>query len=220
MIVYRKLLPTELNDYRAHLLRLDGSDRRARFLAPADDACIGRHVEGLDPAYTVLIGAFINGVIRGAVELVGSENGGMSTVELAVSIERPFQNTGAGTQLVRQAVLVAQNRGIKHISMLCLRQNKRMQAICRKLNGLLDFDEADVMCDIKVAAPSQFTYFDELINDGFAMMGSALGPLDRRKSQPVETPPAAASTPLLPATQTGVPPALGRGMTVPPCGLV
>ena len=158
--------------------------------------------------------------MRGAVELVGSKAGGMSTVELAVSIERPFQNTGAGTQLVRQAMLVAQNRGIKQISMLCLRQNKRMQSICRKLNGLLDFDEADVMCDIKVAAPSQFTYLDELVNDGFAMMGSALGPLDRRKPEPVETPAAAASSPLLPAAQTGVPPALGRGFTVPPCGLV
>ena len=221
MIVYRKLLPTELLNYRAHLLRLDNNDRRARFLAPADDICIRKHVDGLDPAYTILLGGFINGVMRGAVELVGSKDSGMSAVELAVSIERSFQNTGAGTQLVRQAVLVAQNRGIKRINMLCLRQNKRMQAICRKLNGLLDFDEADVMCDIKVAAPSQFTYFDELVNDGFAMMGAALGPLDRRKPHAVETPSVTtASTPLLPAAQTGASPVPGRGVTVPPCGLV
>jgi GNAT superfamily N-acetyltransferase len=217
MIVYRKLLPSELADYCAHLLRLDPQDRRARFLAPTDDATIKAHVGELDPSHTIVLGGFINGVMRGAVELVGSKADGMKAVELAVSIERSFQNTGAGTQLVRQAVLIAQNRGIRRIAMLCLRQNKRMQAICKKLNGLLDFDEADVMCDIKVAAPSQCTFVNEMVNDGLAVMGTALSQWGRKAPEPIGERPAVAS-PLPPPAAAGVPPTAARRAAAGPCG--
>lgn len=216
MIVYRKLLATELPDYCAHLLRLDANDRRARFLAPTDDGAIARHVDGLDPATTIILGGFINGVMRGAVELVGdpkaaAPKSGMDAVELAVSIERPFQNTGAGSQLVRHAVELAQTRGIQRINMLCLRQNKRMQAICKKLNGLLDYDEADVMCDIKVARPARAA--EEAANAGIAA-ADRKSQWGRREPEPIGDRPAAAA---LPPAAAGLPRTAIQRTAVGPC---
>lgn len=161
MVVYRKLLPSELPDYCEHLLRLEPRDRRARFLTPTEDQIIRGHVGRLDLPWTIIIGAFFDGVLRGAVELTGSPREGMDRVELAVSVERPLQNTGAGTELVRRAVLAAQNRGIKYIRLICLLENRRMQAICRKMKGLLDYDDADVVCDIKVMPPTHVSLLEE-----------------------------------------------------------
>ena len=172
MVVYRKLITPELPSYCEHLLRLDPRDRRARFLALTSDDEIRRHCNALDLPWTILIGAYQDGAIRGAVELVGCPLAGMHEVELAVSVERSFQNTGAGTELVRQAVLVAQNRGIRRIKMICLQQNRRMQAICKRLHGLLDYDEADVMCDIKVAAATRQTLWQESLEHGLPTVGA------------------------------------------------
>lgn len=174
MVVYRKLIMPELPSYCEHLLRLDPRDRRARFLMPSSDEVIRKHCRSLDLPWTILIGAFKNGSIQGAVELVGSPLDGMEQVELAVSVERSFQNTGAGTELVRQAVLVAQNRQIRRIKMICLKENRRMQSICKKLHGLLDYDEADVMCDLKVAAATRQTLWQEQLEQGLPAMGAVV----------------------------------------------
>lgn len=191
MVVYRKLITPELPAYCEHLLRLDPRDRRARFLTLTTDEVIRHHCRSLDLPWTILVGAFRDGVMRGAVELVGSPFDGMNVVELAVSVERTFQNTGAGTELVRQAVLVAQNRSIRRIKMICLQENRRMQAICKKLHGLLDYDEADVMCDIKVAAATRQTLWQEQLEQHSL---PTMGVLARRPC-----PPCAPRPPAIPA---------------------
>ena len=43
MPVIRKILPTELPQYRAHLLRLDRADRYARFTGTLSDEAVERH---------------------------------------------------------------------------------------------------------------------------------------------------------------------------------
>lgn len=173
MPIYRKLWPIEIPAYRDHLLRLDETDRLARFLAPTPDSVIRRHVGATDLPWTLMIGAFIDGILRGVVELRGSRDDNMRSVELAVSVERAFQNTGAGSELVRRAVLAARNRSVREITMICLPQNRRMQRICGKLKGLLDFDEADVVGKIAVESHSQFSLWQELAGDGVAL-GAAL----------------------------------------------
>ena len=173
MPLYRKLWPIETPAYRDHLLRLDETDRLARFLAPTPDSVIRRHVGETDLPWTLMIGAFIDGILRGVVELRGSRHDNMRHVELAVSVERAYQNTGAGSELVRRAILVARNRSVREISMFCLPTNRRMQRICRKLKGLLDFDEADVVGKIAVEPHSQLSMLQELTGDGLAL-GAAL----------------------------------------------
>jgi GNAT superfamily N-acetyltransferase len=182
MVVYRKLLPTELPDYCEHLLRLDPRDRRSRFLAPTEDRVIRGHIGRLDLPWTIIIGAFVDGVLRGAVELVGSPEEGMDRVELAVSVERAVQGTGAGTHLVRRAVLAARNRGIRYIKLICLLENRRMQAICRKMRGLLDYDADDVVCDIKVVPPTDMSVMEEAYLEGLAQGNMVLAYAPTRRT--------------------------------------
>ena len=173
MQIYRKLWPIEIAAYRDHLLRLDETDRIARFLAPTPDSVIRRHVDTIDLPWTLMIGAFIDGTLRGVVELCGSRADNMRCVELAVSVERAFQNTGAGSELVRRAVLAARNRSIRQVTMVCLPRNRRMQRICGKMKGLLDFDEADVVGQIAVEPRSQLSQLQELAGDSLAL-GAAM----------------------------------------------
>ena len=170
---------------------------------PTSNDIIEKHCRSLDLPWTILIGAFEDGVIRGAVELVGAPSDGMDQVELAVSVERSFQNTGAGTGLVRQAVLVAQNRNIRRIKMICLQENRRMQSICKKLHGLLDYDEADVMCDLKVAAATRQTLWQEQLQQGLPTMGAVVARRPRAPCAPhphcAPQSPCAPRTPCAPA---------------------
>ncbi len=69
---------------------------------------------------------------------------------------------------MRRAVLAAQNRGIKYIRLICLLGNRRMQAICRRMKGLLDYDDADVVCDIKVMAPTPVSFVEEAMDQDVA----------------------------------------------------
>ena len=177
MILYRTLLAGELQRYRNHLLRLDGVDRRSRFLVPTSDPIIETHCDGLGRGWSMTIGAFKEGVLRGAVELVG--DGRSDIVELAVSVEAEVQNDGVGTELVRRAVLSARNRGIKRITMVCLRDNRRMQRICRKIDGILDFDE-DVIGDVMLKPADAMSVWQEWMLSGVA----AWAVVARRISRP------------------------------------
>ncbi len=175
MVIYRKLMPSEWSEYRAHLLRLNEKDRRARFLVPVSDATIIHHVEHLDPGWSVVIGAFIDGMLRGAVELCGGPREGRELVELAVSVELEAQGQGVGTELVRRAVLFAQNRSIKRIILLCLLENRRMQYITRKCTGTLDLDAADVIGEIGVPPPNAVSMWQEAFNEHSAAVIALVG---------------------------------------------
>lgn len=174
MVVFRKILPAEIPAYRDHLLRLNERDRRSRFLTAASDETIRSHCSSLDWFNTIIIAAFIDGELRGAVELTGVPGQTMRHVELAVSVELPWQNTGTGSELVRRALLVSQNRSVHRVTMICLRENRRMQYIARKNGCTLDFDDADVMGDVLVPPPTHISVLMEMMQDGVAVFGSVL----------------------------------------------
>lgn len=168
MVVYRKILPAELPDYRDHLLRLNTVDRQSRFHGAVSPDAIDEHCRKLDWLKTVLFGCFFDGVLRGAVELCASPTDWLERAELAVSVEGTLQNGGIGTELVRRALVVAQNRSIRRVTLICLLDNRRMQKIVRKLNGQLDFDASDVLGDIELPRPNQISLLQEMIDDGTA----------------------------------------------------
>lgn len=165
---YRKLVPVELPDYRDHLLRLTLPDRQSRFHCAITPLTIAEHCSKLDWFKTIVIGFFMDGVLRGAVELCASSPQWLDGVELAVSVEGTLQNGGVGTELVRRALVVAQNRSLRHVTLICLIHNRRMQKIVRKLHGRLDFDVTDVLGDIELPQPTQLSLLQEMIDDGAA----------------------------------------------------
>jgi hypothetical protein len=68
-IEIRVLSPCSIEDYHAHLLRLDIADRRLRFADECDDRGIDGHCLRLLSAQAIVIGGYVEGTLRAAVEI-------------------------------------------------------------------------------------------------------------------------------------------------------
>lgn len=168
MRVYRKLLPAELSAWRDHLQRLAPGSRQARFSGGVSDAYIDAYCRRVEWLGTMLIGAFVDGTLRGLAELRWLEPGTGWRAELAVTVEDAWQDQGLGTELLRRAIVHARNRGVKSLYMICLTDNRRMQAIARKFEGQLIFEGSQVEADIVVPFPTQLSLLAEVLGDGVA----------------------------------------------------
>ncbi|CAO3446692.1 GNAT family N-acetyltransferase [Azospirillum largimobile] len=174
MPVIRKIMPTELPQYRAHLLRLDRADRYARFTGTLSDEAVERHCAAIDWGRTVLLGAFENGVLRGVVELCGDRILWPDQAEFGISVESELQGKGVGSTLVRRILTVARNRGIRHVHMMCLAGNVRMRALARRFGGRLALDGGEVAALFELPPPNQFSLALEALEDGSGAFNSIL----------------------------------------------
>ncbi|ANC91890.1 N-acetyltransferase [Azospirillum humicireducens] len=174
MPVIRKIMPTELPQYRAHLLRLDRGDRHARFTGTLSDEAVERHCAAIDWGRTVLLGAFEDGVLRGAVELCGDRILWPDQAEFGISVESGLQGKGVGSTLVRRILTVARNRGIRHVHMMCLAGNVRMRALARRFGGRLALDSGEVAALFELPPPNQFSLALEALEDGSGAFNSIL----------------------------------------------
>lgn len=106
----RALAPHELEHFLAHLMRLDFTTRALRFAAGVDDHFILSHCLTRLTGAGFVVGAFVDGTLRGAceVDLGGDE----PTGELAFSVEKPFRRQGLGHGLMAAAVAEARRRGL------------------------------------------------------------------------------------------------------------
>ena len=53
-----------------------------------------------------------------------------------MTVEDRWQDQGLGTELLRRAIVHARNRGLKSLYMICLTDNRRMQAIAGLSGGI------------------------------------------------------------------------------------
>ncbi len=174
MPVYRKLLPAEHHRYPGHLLRLDRNDRYARFTGTVSDSVVERHCARLDWGLTTIVGCFHQGELRGAVELCTDRLIWPNHAELAISVEKPFQEQGVGSALVRRALTIARNRRIERVHMLCLPDNRRMRALARRFGGTMEVDGGEVAIAIALPPPNQFSIGLEAMEDGAGAVGAIL----------------------------------------------
>ena len=94
--------------------------------------------------------------------------------EAAFSVEPAWQNRGIGNELMGRVVRSARNRGVRHLLMSCLAENRKIQAIARKHHAELTFELGDVIGTI---APDQATYLSQLeesLGDEFDFMIAVL----------------------------------------------
>jgi hypothetical protein len=106
----RKLSSTELEDYRIHLLRLDSKSRHARFGWAMDDSGINAHCLKLAAQQAFVIGAYIDGVLRGGAELW--PNFATKRAELVFCVEENFRRQGLSKALIKYAIQEMQTVGI------------------------------------------------------------------------------------------------------------
>jgi len=94
----RVLGPTAMEDYHAHLLRLD---RTSRFPG-TDDRGIDAHCLNLIAAGAILIGAYVKGVMRAAAEIVPDRSA--RRAEAAITVENGFEERGFERELTEKII--------------------------------------------------------------------------------------------------------------------
>ena len=95
---FRVLEPTAIEDYHAHLGRLD---RRSRFPG-IDDRSIDAHCLNLVASGAILIGAYVDGVMRAAAEIVPDRTA--RHAEAAITVENGYQDNGFDRELTARVI--------------------------------------------------------------------------------------------------------------------
>jgi GNAT superfamily N-acetyltransferase len=174
----RKLLASEHEKVRDHLLRLSPADRRLRFLGYVGDDFIVAHSEKVFAAGGIILGCFVRGMLCAVGEL--HHDGTYQVAEVAITVEQSVQNCGIGTELLRRLVEIARNRAIKTLHCFCLLDNKRAQKIARKLGGVLQWVDGAVKADIIQPWPNYWSLLGEVLADGQAVLHAWWGePVER-----------------------------------------
>lgn len=172
MAQIRKMLPAEAPLLSDHLLRLDPEDRRLRFGGMLlRDEGVRRYVASIDWTHSWHVGFIHQGALRAVVQLsVPREGLGLLApipwqrpggAEFAVSVEKAWQRMGIATRLMAQAVVVARNRNVRDLYMLCLPENEPMRRLARKVGIRLVFADGEITGHVDLPAPDQLTVFAE-----------------------------------------------------------
>ncbi|WP_207484474.1 GNAT family N-acetyltransferase [Arenibaculum pallidiluteum] len=172
MHVFRKLLPAERSKLRDHLLRLSAPDRLLRFSGTIGDASVAAYCDSLDWGSGHVVGVFVDGVLRGVADLRLESGFLPSWGEIALSVETPWQKQGVGTELMRYALVVARNRGVRKVLCICRPENLPMQRLARKFGATLRREEDEVIADIPVPVGTYLTLCAEAATEGLGLVGA------------------------------------------------
>ena len=170
----RRLHSADFPAFRRHFKRLDMETRRARFGAPVNDDFIDSYVSSAHRPGNIVFGAFADGEIRASAELRGLDHVAESAAEAAFTIERCAQEIGLGSLLMDRIITAAQNRQIRQIHMMCLRDNDRMKRLARKFGARLQIASDNVTGNITPSSPSVVSVFDEVWHDAAGYVSAVL----------------------------------------------
>ena len=168
--VFRKLWPQDADAHTTHLLRLDPEQRAFRFGHVVGDEWIARYCASTDWARSLTLGCWIAGDLRGVMELKMVDPVWPRHAEVALSVEHAFEGRGIGTELFQRGLLIARNRGISRIHMLCLPENHRVQRIVRKLRPRVAQSGDQLECEIDLTLPNPLSLAAEVCDDGYALV--------------------------------------------------
>jgi len=101
--------PSAIEDYHAHLLRLD---RTSRFPG-SDDRSIDTHCLGLVDCGAILIGAYVKGIMRAAAEIVPDRTA--RRADAAITIEDGFNDRGLDREITARIVDEARRHHINDV---------------------------------------------------------------------------------------------------------
>ena len=164
-VEYRKLWPTELDLFRAHLLRLDPETRRMRFGRGVGDAFLETYCNTAYSLNSLVYGCFVDGTLRAVSELRLLTDTWPFEAELAFSVEDPWQDSGIGTELMGRALRAARNRGIGRLYMICLPENGRMRKVAKKYDALLAWKPGEIEGNLYPPFPDYFSVLHEFLDD-------------------------------------------------------
>jgi GNAT superfamily N-acetyltransferase len=167
---FRRLWAADHRQLRDHLMRLEPEDRLLRFGGQINDAQIASYADGFDWGSGAAIGYLVDGELRGLGELKPIAGSQSAAAETALSVERLWQNQGVGTELLRRLIVVARNRSIRTLHMICLLENGKVLRLVRKLGATLTFDQGEVEARFPLPWPNQLTLLLELLDEAGAVL--------------------------------------------------
>lgn len=171
---YRKLTYIDLPAVERHLLRLTPGDRQQRFSAALTDEAIRAFCRRLSLFDNLLLGAFVEGELRGLAQLSFGTPPWQGEGELAVSVEGSWQHRGIGGELARRSVILASNRGVRAIEMICMIENGPMRHIALRLDGKLIYLGSQAESRIELAPPSGLSFLAEALSDAHGAYGGLI----------------------------------------------
>lgn len=167
--IIRRLTVLDEAAARAHLQRLSPADRRLRFGGSVSDVFLETYARSLFEQGHLTLGYEVGDAIHGLGELVAMP-AGHADAEIALSVEATARNRGVGTALLRRLLLMARNRSVATVRILCLRDNSAMQALARKVDADLHYDSGEVVGRLHPVEPSAFSVGAETTQDGTAVL--------------------------------------------------
>ena len=170
----RKLWDVEADAYRDHLLRLDAESRRNRFSGCIADEAIRSFAGTVLGPNVIIHGFFVDGVLRGAADLHVARPLSLRVAEAAFSIEKPWQGRGVGSTLFERTRLSARNRGVKHLQISCLPQNRAMQQLARKFEAQFAIDYDTVVGTIDNPNATPLSVAQEALVDGYSVAAACV----------------------------------------------
>ncbi|MCB4771705.1 GNAT family N-acetyltransferase [Ancylobacter sp. Lp-2] len=184
--VIRKIVPAERQMFLDHLLRLDPLSRFMRFGGVVSDAALTRHAARAVEGDKLLVGFFHEGELRAVAELhpLPKKPGKPVAAEAAFSVERDWQGKGVGSALMRQLVLLAQNRGIEDLEVVFLPQNGRMKSIALRHEADFSLDETEMVGHLRTPPATPISWLREMIGDVSAVFSAAFELQDRMLPRP------------------------------------
>lgn len=140
-----------------------------RFCGHVSDGAISAYCERIDWSKTTILGCFVDREMRGVAELVLTQLAIPGNAEIALTVEKPFQDQGFGTELLRRTLVLARNRYVATVYMVCLLENRKIQHIARKFEASLVTHGREVEGKIWPPWPSWLSFIEEAAADGHAL---------------------------------------------------
>lgn len=169
----RRLLASESYLLRDHLTRLDPEARHRRFGHDVSDTFIANYAAHAGDFGNVTFGYFVDGEVRAVAEL-RPDALMRDRAEVAFSVERPFTNRGIATQLMGRIIRTARNRGLRHLILVCMPDNAKMQAIARHYGADLQIEDGSIIADIVPEKADYQSWFAELLDERMTYLHAAI----------------------------------------------
>jgi len=146
LVPIRELSPRHRDRIRAHLLKLDPSDRYLRFGYAANDEQVKRYLELIAMAHLAY------------TDLAHHSN----CAEFGVSVLKTARGLGLGTRLFARAVLHSRNKGVEMMFIHALSENTAMLKIARNAGARVQRDGTESEAYLQLPAAGLDTHVSEL----------------------------------------------------------
>lgn len=167
---FRRLTSADRDRFEAHLLRLDPESRRNRFGGAVSETFLRDYSANAFAAKGAIFGYFEEGELRAAAELRALITEGDGEAEAAFSVEPEWRRRGVGSALFRRVIDAARNRNVRRILVICLPDNRGMQALTQKFDGDIERLTPETLAVVRAPRADIFSRWREAADNaiGFA----------------------------------------------------